>query len=148
LSCSFIFVSIAGGRVKLPGMGLLPDYARQAERYDEARAASPSVLRMLRQALAGAPGRRLADLGGGTGNYALALSHEGWEPIVVDRSPQMLARAAAKGLEIVEADVQRLPFDDESFDASTMISMLHHVDDRGAAHPRAGGAAGAEGLHR
>ena len=52
---------------------------------------------------------------------------------LVDRSSEMLARAAAKGLETVEADAQRLPFEDESFDAATMISMLHHVEDRGAA---------------
>jgi SAM-dependent methyltransferase len=45
----------------------------------------------------------------------------------------MLARAAAKGLEVVEADAQHLPFENESFDAVTMISMLHHVEDRGAA---------------
>jgi demethylmenaquinone methyltransferase/2-methoxy-6-polyprenyl-1,4-benzoquinol methylase len=51
----------------------------------------------------------------------------------VDRSADMLARAAAKGLETVEADAQRLPFEDETFDAVTMISMLHHVEDRGAA---------------
>jgi demethylmenaquinone methyltransferase/2-methoxy-6-polyprenyl-1,4-benzoquinol methylase len=114
-------------------MGLLPDYSRQAERYDDTRGASPSVLRPLRDALAGAPGRRLADVGGGTGNYALVLRREGWEPVVVDRSPAMLARAAAKGLETVEADAQRLPFEDESFDAVTMISMLHHVEDRDAA---------------
>jgi SAM-dependent methyltransferase len=108
---------------------LLPDYSRQAERYDETRSASPSVLRPLREALEGAPGRRLADIGGGTGNYALALKREGWEPVVVDRSPAMLARAAAKGLEVVEADAQDLPFEDECFDAATMISMLHHVED-------------------
>jgi demethylmenaquinone methyltransferase/2-methoxy-6-polyprenyl-1,4-benzoquinol methylase len=53
--------------------------------------------------------------------------------VVVDRSPDMLARAAAKGLETVEADAQRLPFADESFHAALMISMLHHVDDREAA---------------
>ena len=111
-------------------MGLLHDYSRQAEGYDETRSASPSVLRALREALRGAPGRRLADIGGGTGNYALALTREGWEPIVVDRSAEMLARAEAKGLETVEADAQRLPFEDESFDAATMISMLHHVEDR------------------
>jgi demethylmenaquinone methyltransferase/2-methoxy-6-polyprenyl-1,4-benzoquinol methylase len=113
--------------------GLLPDYSRQARRYDETRAASPSVMRPLREALDGAPGRRLLDIGGGTGNYALALKREGWEPVVADRSPEMLAHAAAKGLETVEADARRLPFPDESFDAATMISMLHHVDDREAA---------------
>ena len=85
------------------------------------------------EALKGAPGRRLADIGGGTGNYALALKREGWAPVVVDRSAEMLARATAKGLETVEADAQRLPFEDESFDAATMISMLHHVEDRGVA---------------
>lgn len=114
-------------------MSLLPDYSRQAEHYDDTRAASPSVLRRVREALEGAPGRRLADIGGGTGNYALALEREGWEPVVVDRSPGMLARAAAKGLETIEADAQRLPFEDASFDAVTMISMLHHVADRRAA---------------
>jgi demethylmenaquinone methyltransferase/2-methoxy-6-polyprenyl-1,4-benzoquinol methylase len=112
---------------------LLPDYSRQAERYDDTRAASPSVVRALQGALGGATGRRLVDIGGGTGNYALALREEGWEPVVVDRSTEMLARAAAKGLETVEADAQQLPFGDERFDAAMMISMLHHVEDRGAA---------------
>jgi SAM-dependent methyltransferase len=121
------------GCVKFSSVSLLPDYSRQAEHYDETRAASPSVLRPLCDALEGAPGRRLADIGGGTGNYAHALKHEGWEPVVVDRSPEMLARAAAKGLETVEADAQRLPFDDESFDAAMMLAMLHHVENRGAA---------------
>jgi SAM-dependent methyltransferase len=114
-------------------VSLLPDYSRQAERYDETRAASPSVLRPLRAALRGAPGRRLADIGGGTGNYARALGREGWRPVVVDRSAEMLAHAAAKGLETVRADAQRLPFADATFDAATMISMLHHVEDRSLA---------------
>lgn len=114
-------------------MSLLPDYSGQAQRYDETRSASPSVLRPLREALKDAPGSRLADLGGGTGNYALALSREGWVPVVVDRSVEMLVQAADKGLETVEADAERLPFENESFDAVTMISMLHHVEDHGAA---------------
>ncbi|MGH2803561.1 MAG: class I SAM-dependent methyltransferase [Thermoleophilaceae bacterium] len=114
-------------------MSLLPDYSRQAQLYDQTRSASPSVMAPLREALEGAPGRRLADIGGGTGNYALALKREGWEPVVADRSAEMLAQAAAKGLEVIEADAQQLPFENESFDAATMISMLHHVEDRGAA---------------
>jgi SAM-dependent methyltransferase len=125
--------SVAPRCQALKGVGLLPDYSHQAERYDETRSASPSVLRALREALEGMPGRRLADIGGGTGNYALALRRGGWEPVVVDRSAEMLARAAAKGLETVQADAQRLPLKDETFDAATMISMLHHVEDRGVA---------------
>jgi ubiquinone/menaquinone biosynthesis C-methylase UbiE len=114
-------------------MSLLPDYSRQAPRYDETRSASPSVLKPLREALQGAPGRRVADIGGGTGNYALALAQEGWDPVVVDRSAEMLARAAAKGLTTVQADARALPFEDASFDGALMISMLHHVEDRQAA---------------
>jgi SAM-dependent methyltransferase len=110
-------------------MGLLSDYSRQAVAYDTTRGASPSVLAPLRAALAGAPGRELADIGGGTGNYALALAAEGWRPVVVDRSPQMLAHAGEKGLTTIRADATRLPFAAESFDAVMLVSMLHHVDD-------------------
>jgi demethylmenaquinone methyltransferase/2-methoxy-6-polyprenyl-1,4-benzoquinol methylase len=110
-------------------MSLLRDYTNQARTYDETRAASPSVLGPLREALAGAPGRRLADVGGGTGNYARALREEGWDPVVIDREPAMLARAAAKGLETIEADAQRLPLADESVDAVMLVSMLHHVEE-------------------
>jgi demethylmenaquinone methyltransferase/2-methoxy-6-polyprenyl-1,4-benzoquinol methylase len=113
--------------------GVLRDYSRQAETYDATRAASPSVLAPLREALSGAPGRQLVDIGGGTGNYALALAGEGWEPLVVDRSPAMLARAAAKGLATLEADARALPLPDASADGVMLVSMLHHVDDPGAA---------------
>jgi SAM-dependent methyltransferase len=113
--------------------GLLPDYGNQARTYDETRAASPSVLAPLREALTRAPGRRLLDVGGGTGNYAAALRDEGWKPVVADRSPDMLARARAKGLETVEADAEQLPFADASFDAVICVSMLHHVPDRSRA---------------
>jgi SAM-dependent methyltransferase len=114
-------------------MSLLPDYSNQARTYDETRAASPSVLGPLREALEGAPGRRLVDIGGGTGNYSRALRGDGWDPIVVDREPGMLARAAAKGLETLEGDAQRLPLPDECADAAMLVSMLHHVEDPAAA---------------
>jgi SAM-dependent methyltransferase len=110
-------------------MSLLGDYSNQARTYDETRAASPSVLGPLREALEGAPGRRLVDVGGGTGNYSHALRDEGWDPLVVDREPGMLARAAAKGLETVQGDAQRLPLPDACADAVMLVSMLHHVED-------------------
>jgi ubiquinone/menaquinone biosynthesis C-methylase UbiE len=110
-------------------MSLLDDYSNQAKTYDDTRGASPSVLGPLREALEGAPGRRLIDVGGGTGNYSRALKDEGWDPLVVDREPAMLARAAAKGLATLEGDAQRLPLPDETADAVMLISMLHHVEE-------------------
>lgn len=110
-------------------MGLLPDYSNQARAYDATRAASPSVLAPLREALAGAPGPSLLDVGGGTGNYAAAFAIDGRRPLVLDRSPQMLARAEAKGLATVCADATALPFAENSFDAVMLVSMIHHVDE-------------------
>ncbi len=109
-------------------MSLLPDYSRQAIAYDSTRGASPSVLSPLRLALDGAPGSRLLDVGGGTGNYARALQAEGWDPTVLDRSEAMLAHARAKGLRALLGDAQRLPFAERSFDALMLVSMLHHVE--------------------
>jgi SAM-dependent methyltransferase len=45
----------------------------------------------------------------------------------------MLARAAAKRLHLLRADARWLPFADGRFDAAAMISMLHHVEERGVA---------------
>lgn len=112
---------------------LLSDYSQQAATYDQTRAASRPVLAALKVALAGAPGDRLADIGGGTGNYALALEHDGWRPVVIDRSPEMLAFAAQKGLATLDAAAEQLPVADESFDAAMLVSMLHHVADPSAA---------------
>jgi SAM-dependent methyltransferase len=112
-------------------MSLLPDYSYQAATYDRTRAASGPVLGALGAALAGSLGPRLADIGGGTGNYALALERNGWEPVVIDRSPEMLAFATRKGLRTVTAAAESLPFADESYDAAMLVSMLHHVADPG-----------------
>ena len=104
-------------------------YDRQAETYDSTRGASPSVLGPLEEALSGAPGRELLDVGGGTGNYSLALQSRGWNPLVADLNPAMLARAAAKGLRTLQADAAELPVADETMDAVMLVSMLHHVPD-------------------
>lgn len=113
--------------------GILPDYSRQSQTYDETRAANPRVVETLRTALQGAPGDRLADIGGGTGNYGRALADHDWDVLVVDRTPGMLEAAAAKGLRTLEGDAAELPLEDESFDAAMLVSMIHHVGDQAAA---------------
>ena len=105
------------------------DYSDQGRRYDTSRGVSSAVLAAVKAAIQNAPGRALLDVGGGTGNYAAALRDEGWHPTVLDPSPQMREVAALKGLSVIAGEATSLPFSDASFDAVTLISMLHQVQD-------------------
>ncbi len=64
----------------------------------------------LREVLAGAPSRRLLDLGCGTGEHARFLQEEGFEVTGVDASEAQLAQAreAGPGPEFVKADLAAL----------------------------------------
>lgn len=103
------------------------DYSQQASTYDSTRAASPSVLTPLSSAFGNVHGTVL-DVGGGTGNYAAGLRAElDVTPVVLDRSAEMLAVAASKGLRAVRGDAEQLPLASASVDAVMLVSMLHHV---------------------
>ncbi len=68
------------------------------------------------------PGMRVLDVAAGTGNASLPAAKAGAEVTASDLTPELLeagrGRAEADGLELewVEADAERLPFDDESYD--------------------------------
>jgi ubiquinone biosynthesis O-methyltransferase len=80
-------------------------------------------------------GKRVLDVGCGDGAYALSAAERGAQVVGVDTSREMLEaareRAASKGLEIDlrEGDVQRLPFDDASFDIVLAVTVLCFVED-------------------
>lgn len=110
------------------------NYAEQARTYDRTRTASPTVVRLLAKHLGEGAGRRLADLAGGTGNYAQVLAARGFDVLVVDAQPAMLARSVAKvgrGRQVA-GDVEHLPLADTSVDCAVLVSALHLV-----AHPTA-----------
>jgi SAM-dependent methyltransferase len=71
------------------------------------------------------PGR-LLDVGCGTGTHTAAFGEHGWDVVGVDISEDQLRIARERGVEVVQADVAALPFDDASFDA--VISMWTHTD--------------------
>ncbi|HSJ94720.1 MAG TPA: class I SAM-dependent methyltransferase [Gaiellaceae bacterium] len=70
------------------------------------------------------PGMRVLDVAAGTGNAALPAAQRGARVTASDLTPELLEagrlRAEAEGLELewVEADAERLPFEDGSFDVS------------------------------
>lgn len=67
-------------------------------------------------------GSRVLDIGGGWGFYAGPLERRGHEVIVLDvRCPGYQLSP------VVLYDGQRIPFADQSFDVSLLITTLHHV---------------------
>ncbi|OQA56122.1 MAG: hypothetical protein BWY42_01162 [Candidatus Omnitrophica bacterium ADurb.Bin277] len=70
------------------------------------------------------PGSRVLDLGGGWGFYSRPLARRGHESVILD-----VIRPGYQKAPVVLYEGERIPFDDESFDAAILITMLHHVPD-------------------
>jgi ubiquinone/menaquinone biosynthesis C-methylase UbiE len=85
--------------------------------------------------------QRVLDIGCGTGRYTVRIALRLGRPVIgVDLAAGMLAKASEKSQEgselgLVRGDAQRLPFKDGSFDAATLILVVHHIEDlEGMAH--------------
>jgi demethylmenaquinone methyltransferase/2-methoxy-6-polyprenyl-1,4-benzoquinol methylase len=84
-------------------------------------------------------GKRILDLGIGTGDLARELSRRGAAQVCgADFTPEMLRTASSRGAErrmpdgphaLVAADAHRLPFADASFDAVTSGFLLRNLTD-------------------
>jgi ubiquinone/menaquinone biosynthesis C-methylase UbiE len=111
-----------------------------AEGFDEARFGGPigqllleDQERVLLAFLGDVAGRRILDLGTGTGRAAMALARRGALVTAVDASSEMLTvarrRTAGAGLliEFQEGDAQALPFPDRAFDMAVCFRLLMHV---------------------
>jgi len=97
----------------------------------------------LREALAPAPGQRLLEVGPGTGYYALDVA--GWVAPggrldVFDLQQEMLdhtmRRAAERGVENIvptQGDARSLPYEDATFDAAYLVTVLGEIPDQEAA---------------
>ena len=74
------------------------------------------------------PGTHLLDVATGPGALAAEAANRGARPVGIDLSPQMieLARRLYPGIDFREADVEHLPFPDDTFDAVVCAFGLGH----------------------
>lgn len=72
-------------------------------------------------------GDRVLEAGCGTGLILQRLQQNHREVVGVDLSAGMLARARGRGLQVVQASLEALPFADESFDTVCSFKVLAHV---------------------
>ncbi len=75
-----------------------------------------------------ARGRRVLEVGCGTGLLLSRVAAIADEAVGVDLSPGMLELARQRGLEVVEGSATALPFEDASFDTVYSFKVLAHVE--------------------
>lgn len=91
--------------------------------------------RAVARELALAPGRRVLDVGAGTGRLAPSIAaavRPGGSLVLLDGSPAMLGEARARGrivdgVEALAGDATSLPFPDRSFDRVLLSWLLHEM---------------------
>ncbi|MCC5807816.1 MAG: class I SAM-dependent methyltransferase [Opitutales bacterium] len=102
--------------------------------YNATRRADCRIVDCIVELLDLAPGRRVLDVGAGTGSYSLALAERGYEMVALEPSSVMRDQAQA-GVPVtwVEGTAESLPFPDGSFDGAILILCIHHFADKPAA---------------
>jgi demethylmenaquinone methyltransferase/2-methoxy-6-polyprenyl-1,4-benzoquinol methylase len=115
------------------GPGDVGFFDRVARLYDLAMPAANAEPLRAGLAFARRPVGRVLDVGGGTGRATRALADHGFDPVVVDASEGMLARARADGRATLRADAGRLPVRSDAVDAVVVVDALHHLPDPEAA---------------
>ena len=71
----------------------------------------------------------MLEVGCGEGELAERLAAIVLDVVAIDQSPRMVELTRARGVDARVADVQELPFPDDSFDAVLAAWMLYHVAD-------------------
>lgn len=104
-------------------------YDGVADWYQEFRPSlPPDELNALRRLLGPGSGSCL-DVGCGTGLATAAVAELGWSAVGVDVSADLLEIARGRGLQVVRAPADAIPFADESFDAAVSVWTHTDVDD-------------------
>lgn len=108
-----------------------------AEKYDVERFSSPigKIRDAVEQSIVQKNTQGLVlDAGCGTGRFSIELAKKGFDVIGIDSSKEMLRLTLLKknenyinNLQVINGDLQTLPFKDNSFDTLTCVRVLFHM---------------------
>jgi SAM-dependent methyltransferase len=117
-------------RSRSPTSSSIPDFSRVAATYDELRPVDENWWEVFDLLVEEGDllGRRVLDIGCGTGRVAAALAERGARVWGVEPEPRM-AELARKRLSTVKiAPAEQLPFKDGWFDRAVMVLVIHLLD--------------------
>lgn len=103
------------------------EYARHTDGF-WAKMSSPTFIE---EFVASVSGKRILDVGCGTGRDGLIFKKSGLSPTCLDASRAMLKLVSAKGLPAVQGDFCQLPFGESTFDGAWAYTSLLHVPKSG-----------------
>jgi ubiquinone/menaquinone biosynthesis C-methylase UbiE len=107
-----------------------PDFGPLAATYDRLRPVDRNWWELFELLVAEADlvGRRVLDVGCGTGRVAAALAERGSRVWGVEPSPEMAERARARGVSVKVAHAERLPFKEGWFERAVLWLVVHLLD--------------------
>jgi len=113
-------------------------FSRVAASYNELRVTDPEPVDLMARSLTGLPPVTAADVGCGTGRYAIELMRRLGDTAFVyfiDRSRHMLEQLRADlalldvpRFEILHSQAERLPLPEDSLDCMLTFNAVHHFD--------------------
>lgn len=103
----------------------LTDYDTNSNHYDQFRRPNTIIIRELNKYFSGAQGPILS-VGCGTGRNEQELS-KNHHLVGLDRSTGMLHQARGRLLDLGQADMTKMPFENDSFAGVYFMQSLHHV---------------------
>jgi len=95
--------------------------------YEKNAAFVPALAEGALEWLAPQSGERILDLGCGDGQLTQRIAATGASVIGIDASPQMVAAARARGLNVDHGPAEKLPYPDHTFEAVFSNAVLHWV---------------------
>jgi ubiquinone/menaquinone biosynthesis C-methylase UbiE len=110
-------------------MGVIEKYNKTAEEYAQSRIGTEDKDELVKLKALLKPGNRVLDVGCAAGRDTRILKDMGFEVTGSDLSEKLLniAKRTNPDIEFVLADMRKLPFADESFNAVWASAVLHHV---------------------